>query len=127
MYHLQVVFMACVALRLAAFLALDVFRLVFIMCFALIFFKIIFIFVAGVALRFPQPLQRVSLSGWFVYGIFCSSFSFLSLCHVQSSIWYLLLLFIQFLPFGIALVLYFAFSILCGPCFFYMRAPSHIL
>ena len=37
MYHLQVVFMACVALRLAAFLALDVFRLVFITCFALIF------------------------------------------------------------------------------------------
>ena len=57
MYHLQVVFMACVALRLAAFLALDVFRLVFITCFALIFFfLIIFIFVAGVAVRFPQPL-----------------------------------------------------------------------
>ena len=37
MFHLQVVFMACVALRLAAFLALDVFRLVFITCFALIF------------------------------------------------------------------------------------------
>ena len=37
LYHLQVVFMACVALRLAAFLALDVFRLAFITCFALIF------------------------------------------------------------------------------------------
>ena len=36
-FHLQVFFMACVALRLAAFLALDVFRLVFITCFALIF------------------------------------------------------------------------------------------
>ena len=33
----------------------------------------------------------------------------------------------SFLPFGIVLVLYFAFSILCGPCFFCMRAPSHIL
>ena len=70
-----------VSLRLAAFLTLDVFRLVFITC---------------VALRFPQPLQRVSLSGWFVYGIFCSQFSFRSLCHFQRSIWHLLLLFIQY-------------------------------
>ena len=37
-YHLQVVFMACFAFRLAAFLALDAFRLAFITCFALIFY-----------------------------------------------------------------------------------------
>ena len=49
MYHLQVVIMACVALRLPAFLALDVFRLVFITCFSLIYF-IIFLFLSRVSL-----------------------------------------------------------------------------
>ena len=49
MYHLQVVIMACVALRLPAFLALDVFRLVFITCFTLIYF-ITFLFVSRVSL-----------------------------------------------------------------------------
>ena len=131
MYHLQVVVMACVALRLAAFLALDVFRLVFITC---------------VALRFPLPLQRVSLSGWFVYGIFCSQFSFRSLCHVQSRIWHLLLLFIQYVvpPFWDRFSrCVTSFVLTCGaPCwscishflyfavrvfFFSMRAPLHIL
>ena len=91
MYHLQVVIMACVALRLPAFLALDVFRLVFITCFTLIYF-ITFLFVSRVSLlgflslysaypfqaglfmvfSAPNLVFVVCVTFCLVFGIFCS-------------------------------------------------------
>ena len=145
MYHLQVVIMACVALRLPAFLALDVFRLVFITCFSLIYF-IIFLFLSRVSLLgflslySAYPFQAglfmvfsaanlvfvvcVTLS--LVFGIFCSYlFSMLLLPFV--------IVFHGVLPplsscaaRHLGLVFH-IFYILCSPCFFSMHTPSHIL
>ena len=60
----------------------------------------------------PRLVFVVCVPFSLVFGISCSYFLIFSM---------------SFLPFGIVLVLYFTFSILCGPCFFCMRAPSHIL
>ena len=91
MLHLQVVFMASVAFRLAAFLALDVFRLVFITFFALIFLLLFLFssrvsllgflslysaypFQAGLFMVFSAPnlVFVVCVTFSLVFGIFCS-------------------------------------------------------
>ena len=84
-------------------------------------------FEAGLAMVFSAPnlVFVVCVTFCLVFGIFCSIYlvcrssllgSFFMVCcffcpHVRRVI----------------LVLYFTFSILCGPCFFGMCAPSHIL
>ena len=82
MYHLQVVFMACVALRLAPFLALDVFRLVFFLLFlfssrvSLLGFLSLYSaysFQAGLFMVFSAPnlVFVVCVTFSLVFGIFC--------------------------------------------------------
>ena len=145
MYHLPVVFMACVALRLAAFLALDVFRLVFITCFALFFLKLLLFssrvsllgflslysaypFQAGLFVVFSAPnlVFAVCVTFSLVFGIFCSYLFRMSLLPFVNVFHGVLLLFSSCAARHFGLVFH-IFYILCGPCFFCMRAPSHIL
>ena len=139
-YHLRVVFMACVAFRLAAFLALDAFRLAFITCFALIFYfrcesssLLGFLslysdypFQAGFMVFSTPNLVLVACVAFsLVFGIFCSylfSMSF-PLFRTVFSWCVALLSSCAARHFGLVVT----FSILCGPCFFCMHAPSHIL
>ena len=85
MYHLQVVFMMCVAFRLAAFLALDAFRLVFITCFPHFLFSSrvsllgflslcsAYVFQAGFMVFSAPNLVFVACVAFsLVFGIFCS-------------------------------------------------------
>ena len=124
MYHLQVVFMACVALRLAAFLALDVFRLVFITCFALIFF----VFLSRVSLLGFLSLYSAYPFQAGLFMVFSAPNLVFVVCHFQSSLCNVLLLFIQYIapPFWDRFSWCIAYFVLmCGASFW--SYTSHFL
>ena len=86
-----------------------------------------FLFQPGLFMVFSEPNLVFVLCVTFslVFGLFCSYLFSMSLLLLGS--FFMVCRF--FCPHvgRVILVLYFTFSILCGPCFFCMRAPSHIL